>query len=415
MEAVLIKLLNMSITAGWLVLAVVLLRVLLKKAPKWLHCMLWGLVGIRLICPFAVETVFSLIPSAETIPGDITVSNAPSIDSGIPAVDRVINPILSENTTPLVSGGENPMEQLVQIAALIWVAGMIGMALYSALSYWKLYRRVRVSLPHSGNIYLCDEIDSPFILGITRPRIYLPSAISEQQIECVVAHEQAHLKRRDHWWKPIGFALLTVYWFNPLLWVAYVLLCRDIEMACDERVIRDMGAEEKKTYSEALLACSISGRGIMACPLAFGEVGVKERIKSVLSYKKPVLWVIVAAVAVSLVAAVCLLTDPASGKGKTPSKSEPGSESTGHRESFEAEVIEIISESRISVKADGDGFEAQQGELTVTTKLMDGGTAPNMKVGDRINIVYNGMIAASDPGQVLYVYEIEVLETEGDK
>ena len=286
MDALFLKIFNLSIIAGWITLAILILRPLLKKAPKAITVLLWALVAIRLIFPFSIESVISLIPSAETVPPEIIYAEAPSIESGIHYVNSTINPVVSESLAPTPEASVNPLQIIVSVASVIWVVGMIAMALYAAVSYLRIRLKVRASLAVEKNIRICDNIDSPFILGILRPRIYLPSELDESQREYVIAHEEAHLKRKDHWWKPLGFALLTVYWFHPLLWVAYILLCRDIELACDERVIKNMESSEKASYSEALLACSMPRRMISACPLAFGEVGVKKRIKAILHYKK---------------------------------------------------------------------------------------------------------------------------------
>ncbi len=310
MEAVFLKLLNMSIVAGWLVLAIVLLRFVLKKAPKSIRCFLWALVAFRLLCPVSLESVLSLIPSAETIPQDILYSQKPEIHSGIQMLNTVVNPVLSDSMAPASGDSVNPMQVVIYIASRAWIIGVLGMVLYACISYYRIYKQVAVSMQLESNLYVCDDIESPFILGIVRPRIYLPSILEEDKKAYVIAHERAHLKRHDHWWKPLGFVLLTVYWFHPLMWLGFVLLCRDIELACDEKVIQELGEEQKKPYSEALLYCSVPRRLIVACPLAFGEVGVKERVKMVLHYKKPAFWVIVAAGLVCVIVAVCFLTNP---------------------------------------------------------------------------------------------------------
>lgn len=310
MESIFLHLVNMSITAGWLVLAVVLFRLVFHRAPKWIHCLLWGLVAIRLVCPFSFESVLSLIPSAETVPVEEFLYDTPAIHSGVPVVDNVVNPVISNSFAPQPMNSVNPMQVLSTLAASIWVLGMVMMVLYMAITTLRLWWRVRESVRLQRNIFQCDRIVTPFILGIVRPRIYLPTTLSEGDILSVVAHEEAHIQRRDHWWKPLGFLLLTVYWFNLLLWLGYVLLCRDIEAACDEKVIKDMDVAQRKSYSSTLLACSAPRHLITACPLAFGETGVKSRIKAVLNYKKPAFWLIIVAVIASVVAAVCLLTDP---------------------------------------------------------------------------------------------------------
>ena len=314
MSDIFLKVFNMSITASWLVLAIVILRFMLKKAPKWMTCLLWGVVALRLVMPLSFESLFSLIPSAEPIPQDIAISQAPAINSGIPAVDDMLNPVITQSFAPEVGASANPLQILLFAASGIWIIGMAAMLLCSAVSYARLHRKVQASLLYRDHIFYCDAIDLPFILGIRKPKIYIPSGISEEHMQYVIAHEEAHIKRLDHRWKPLGFALLAVYWFNPFIWVAYSLFCRDIEKACDEKVIRDMNRDDKKGYSEALVSCSVRRRRIMACPLAFGEGGVKERIKAVLNYKKPAFWVIMLAAVVCIAVAVCFLTNPHGGK-----------------------------------------------------------------------------------------------------
>ena len=311
MTEVFLKLINMSITAGWIVLAVVLLRLLLKKAPKAITCALWVLVAIRLVCPVSIESVLSLIPSAKTVPEEIVYAREPVIHSGVPIINQAVNPIITHSfAPPNTLTSINPIQVFLAVAANLWILGMIAMVLYAAISYLRLRKQIAEAVETEKGVFVCDHIFTPFILGIFRPRIILPSAMAEADREYVLAHERAHLRRRDHLWKPLGFVLLTVYWFNPILWVAYILLCRDIELACDERVIRKMGTEEKKAYTTALLNCSVPRRMIAACPLAFGEVGVKQRIQNALHYKKPAFWIIAVAIVASIVFAVCFLTDP---------------------------------------------------------------------------------------------------------
>lgn len=291
-------------------LIVAVLRLLLKKAPKWVNVLLWGLVAVRLVCPFSPESALSLIPSAQTVSPEIMMSPAPTIDSGIEAVNRVVNPVIAESFTPNPVASANPLQILIPLAALVWCVGMLLMGLYTLLSYWRLRRRVRTAVRLSGNIYQSEAVASPFVLGIVRPRIYLPFQMTPADRFHVIAHEQTHIRRRDHWWKPLGFFLLTVHWFNPLMWLAYILLCRDIELACDEKVVQTLDPEQRADYSQALLNCSISRRSIAACPLAFGEVGVKERVTNVLRYQKPGFWVVVICLVITAVIAVCFLTNP---------------------------------------------------------------------------------------------------------
>jgi len=311
MAAVFLKLLNLSISASWLVLAVLVLRLISKRSPKWVNVLLWGIVALRLVLPFSIESALSLIPSAETVsPAVVQFAPAPTITSGVSVIDNAVNPSLSEHFSAVPTASVNPLYVWTEIAGWVWLIGLGAMLLYALVSYLRLRRRVSVSLPVQDHIYLCDAISSPFILGVVKPRIYLPSGLDEVQRQNVLSHERAHLARRDHWWKPLGFALLAVYWFNPVLWLAYTLLCRDIELACDERVIRTMDESAVKTYSTVLLACSMPRKAVITCPLAFGEVGVKERVRNALRYKKPAFWVVAASVAVCVVVAVCFLTDP---------------------------------------------------------------------------------------------------------
>ena len=311
MAAVFLKLLNLSISASWLVLAVLVLRLVSKRSPKWMNVLLWGIVALRLVLPFSVESALSLIPSAETVsPAVVQFDPAPTITSGVSIIDNAVNPSLSEHFAAVPTMSVNPLYVWTEIAGWVWLIGLGAMLLYALVSYLRLRRRVSVSLPIQDHIYLCDAISSPFILGVVKPHIYLPSGLDEVQRQNVLSHEQAHLARRDHWWKPLGFALLAVYWFNPVLWLAYTLLCRDIELACDERVIRTMDESAVKTYSTVLLACSMPRKAVITCPLAFGEVGVKERVKNALHYKKPAFWVVAASVTVCIVVAVCFLTNP---------------------------------------------------------------------------------------------------------
>ena len=310
MNELFLKIINMSISASWLVLAVLILRFVLKKAPKWINVLLWGIVAIRLICPFSFESTLSIIPSAETIPLNIGMDTTPTINSGISAINNAVNPIISQSNTPMAGASVNLLQITIGIYEYIWIFGMIALALYTAISYWRLRRKVDTAVRYKDNIFQSENVSFPFVLGIIKPRIYLPFKMNGQYLEYVVAHEQAHICRKDHWWKPLGFLLLMIHWFNPLMWLAYVLLCRDIELACDEKVIKELGNEQRGDYTQALVACSVNRRMIAACPLAFGEVSVKERVKSVMNYKKPAFWVIIISVIVCVGVAVCFLTNP---------------------------------------------------------------------------------------------------------
>ena len=326
MSKLFLHLLNISITAGWIVLVVVLLRFVLKKAPKWTRVVLWGLVALRLLLPVSIESVTSLVPSAETVKVEsVTAPVLTSVNeyngvsyfyenvrgeqivlqSGFPTLNSAINP-----TPEKAAEHFDTVAVLKSVAGWVWLAGVVGMLFYALISFLRLCHRVRASVLLEKGVYVCDEIKDPFILGLIVPKIYLPSGMDEQTRAYVLAHERAHLKRFDHIWKPLGFLLLSVYWFNPLLWLAYILLCRDIELACDEKVVKELDDAGKAAYSEALVTASVSRRSIAACPLAFGETGVKSRVKSVLNYKKPAFWIILVAILACIAVAICFLTMP---------------------------------------------------------------------------------------------------------
>ena len=310
MNELFLKIINMSISASWLVLVVLILRFVLKKAPKWVNILLWGIVAIRLICPFSFESALSLIPSAETFPEKVISGPSFDVQTGITPVDNRINDYLGDRYFEGVTVPANNGNNIMTILTIVWTIGILLLVAYTVISYWRLRRKVDTAVRYKDNIFQSENVKSPFVLGIIKPRIYLPFNMNGQDLEHVVAHEQAHIHRKDHWWKPFGFLLLTIHWFNPLVWLAYVLLCRDIELACDEKVIKELGNEQRADYTQALVACSVNRRMIAACPLAFGEVGVKDRVTSVMNYKKPAFWGVVLAVIVCVFVAVCFLTNP---------------------------------------------------------------------------------------------------------
>lgn len=310
MATVFIEFFNRTVSASWLVLAIIILRFLFHKAPKWIHCLMWSLVGIRLLSPFSIESSWSLIPSAKTITPGIIYAQTPTIRTGIESLNTVVNPVISKTFAPAPVCSANPMQIWISITSFIWMIGIGSMLLVASFGYLKLIHKTAVSLKIKNHIYICDNIGTPFILGILKPRIYLPSLLSAKEQTHVLTHEYVHIKRKDHWWKPIGYILLSINWFNPLIWVAYLLLCRDIEAACDEQVIKHMTIETRKEYSKVLLNCSSTHRRVYTCPLAFCEVGVKSRIQKILSYKKPTFRLIIIAIALLIIAAICFLTDP---------------------------------------------------------------------------------------------------------
>lgn len=346
-----LKLLNMSISACYIILVILLLRLLLKKAPKWINVLLWGIVAVRLICPFTLESTMSLMPSVDISPSALTDTSQNTIDtsqditdtsqttngtsqdltdisqnnSGTPYIDEVHQQMNNSHTSVIPESiataakdeNINYIQLFTSIFSKVWIIGIALMLIYSVISYIHIKMKIATAVLLRNNIYQSEAVVSPFVLGIIQPKIYLPFNINEQNIAPIIAHEQAHIKRKDYLWKPIGFLLLTLHWFNPLVLLGYILLCRDIELACDEKAIKEMTIAQRADYSQALLTCSVNRRMIAACPIAFGEVNVKNRIKNVINYKKPTFWIILVAIIASVIVAICFLTNPVSKKNNT--------------------------------------------------------------------------------------------------
>ncbi len=363
-----IQALNLSISASYLVLAVLLGRLLLKKAPKWVNMALWAIVAARLIFPFSIESVLSLLPSRQTIPPSIGTMENPGIQSGLPVVDDLLNPVIQQQFAPVPEASANPLQAWLTVAAVIWLLGMGAMLLYALISYLHLRWRVRDAVHLRRAIYRSERIPSPFVLGLLLPRVYVPYSIPEESLPYVLAHEESHIDRCDHWWKPLGFLLLSIYWFNPLLWVAYTLLSRDIELACDERAIKYRSEIFRAEYSQALLDCSIARRSIAACPLAFGEVGVKQRIQTVLNYKKPAFWAILLSILLCTALAVGFLTQP-------PEEEQlRGPAWVEALESWDVEAIELYA-----YDGGGGGYKKLSGqELNAAVALIQKCTGPRL-------------------------------------
>ena len=315
MDDVFLKLVNLSISASWLILAVLVLRVVLKKAPKWVMPLLWGVVALRLVCLFSIESALSLIPSAETIPSEIVTETREPVLYEQATLDIVTNPTLPSAAEVPVGVSRQQAQVDFNIYSVLWLAGMAALLVHALVSAGKLKRKLATAILLRDNIYESEFVDSPFVFGVVKPNIYLPMHMDEGTAAYVIAHERAHLARRDHWWKVLGYLVLALHWFNPLVWLAYILFCRDIELACDEKVVKGLDGAARADYSQALLSCAAPGRAVAACPLAFGEGNIKTRVKSALHYKKPAFWVAAAAVLAVVIVAVCFLTNPRSERG----------------------------------------------------------------------------------------------------
>lgn len=396
MADVFIKTLNMGIAASWLILAVVVLRVILKRAPKRFRLLLWAVVGLRLVLPVSIESALSLVPSAQTLPEGVMNAAAPELNTGIAALNDAINPAFTAAFAPEPAASANPLQVLLPAASVIWLAGAAAMLLWALVSWLRLRRRVADAVLLEGNVFESERVASPFVLGLIRPRIYLPFGLDEGAREQVLTHERAHIARGDHVIKPIGWLILAVYWYNPLVWLAYALFCRDIELACDERVIRRLPVSGRADYSQALLDLSRPHHGVGACPLAFGESAVKGRVKSVLTYKRPAFWLIMLAALLCIGAAVCFLTDPKaeaddSVQTDAPDYGIPITVTAVLPENFPEQVLEFAKGCAAQQAANMDYLDISAAEITELAsyseaELTDGGVACLFKLGARYEL-----------------------------
>lgn len=387
MSALFLKIVNLSITASWLILVIILIRPIMKKVPKWIQCALWVLVAVRLVCPFSIESMFSLIPSSEPIPQNIEIESLPA---------QATNPMIEENLPITVPASVNSMQILITCLSYLWVLGIIVMLGYAIFSFVRLKRVTRVFVEMGDNIRACDEVKSPFILGVLRPIIYLPSSYEGETLDYVLLHEKAHLRRHDNLWKPLGYVILAIYWFNPLCWAAYILLCRDIEMACDEKVVCELDKEGKAAYSQALLNCSFPQKRIVVSPLGFGEVGVKQRVKSILNYKKPTFAIILFGIVMVIIVAVLFLTNPNSEKDiKQTSETDSLVEGTeaenmieenvAHAIEFKPSDIQSLSEAAV-VLENGDIYKIDNQDVLKKLEAMFSGAKELKGVGCPVSI-----------------------------
>ena len=396
MADVFIKTLNMGIAASWLILAVVVLHVILKRAPKRFRLLLWAVVGLRLVLPVSIESALSLVPSTQTLPENVMYAAAPELNTGIAALNDAINPAFTAAFAPEPAASANPLQVLLPVASVIWLAGAAAMLLWALVSWLRLRRRVAEAVRLEGNMFESERVASPFVLGLIRPRIYLPFGLDEGAREQVLTHERAHIARGDHVIKPLGWLILAVYWYNPLVWLAYALFCRDIELACDERVIRRLPVSGRADYSQALLDLSRPHHGVGACPLAFGESAVKGRVKSVLTYKRPAFWLIMLAALLCIGAAVCFLTDP---KAEADDSVQNDSHDYGIPitvtavlpENFPEQVLEFARGCAAQQAANMDYLNISAAEITELAsyseaELTDGGVACLFKLGARYEL-----------------------------
>lgn len=412
------KALNMSIAAGWLILAVIALRLLLRRAPKRFRLLLWAVVGLRLALPWSIESALSLIPSAQTLPEGIMLERAPVLDTGISALNGAINPGFTAAFTPELGASANPLQVLLPIAAAFWMLGAAAMLLWALVSWLRLRKRVREAVRLEENVYEC-EIASPFVLGLFRPRIYLPFSLENGERELVLAHERAHITAGDHIIKPLGWLLLAAHWYNPLVWLAYALFCRDIELACDERVVRGLSLSDRADYSQALLDLSRPRGGVRACPLAFGESSVKGRVKSVLCYKKPAFWLVLLAVVVCVGAAVCFLTDP-------KEEAEPVDDGDGGvvisarlEENFPAQVLDYAFACTEEMAEELSYLGLKSAELTdlscyAEVEAPEGGTLLLFRLGARFELAEPESVAPAG-GMVIEDGWLTRLDDGGDR
>lgn len=388
MSSFLITLINMSITASFLAVAILVLNAIFKRIPRFVSVILWAFVAVRLILPINFESELSLIPSDETLPQNITGTAVPQINSNIPFIDEAVDGVLIRSFSHGDNESKTPMQVFFDAASIIWAAGVAIMLTYWAVSCIRVKRRLREAVPlytKKERIYICDRIPSPFIFGLIKPKIYMPSSITQSDTECVIAHEMAHISRKDYIWKPLAFLLLSVYWFNPVLWVAYIYFCRDIEQATDEKVIKAKGEEIKLRYSRALLNCSGDRRFITACPTAFGETDVKGRIRNVLNYKKPAFWLVAASLIAVVLVPVFFLTDPK----PAPADEMPTVANEG--EFFLDAIVTDVESGYMLVRNIffAPMLDVEDGIYRVPLKTQKG-SIPEITIGCKVRVVHKG-------------------------
>ena len=437
MNGLFLQIVKMSLSATWLILAVLILRLVFKKAPKWINVLLWGIVAIRLICPLSIESPVSLIPDfagsdklvsewTDDYIEDVSIIHDNSLDYDA-AVTAGREPISDGSGGYYVITKYDQLDEpstvkntVVPVLSFIWASGVVILLMYTAISYLNLRRKLDTAVLYRDNIFQSEHVSSPFVMGIIKPRIYLPFKLDGQNMEYVVAHEIMHIRYKDYWWKLIGFLIFMIHWFNPLVLLAYVLLCRDIELACDERVIKELNNEQRADYTEALVNCSVNHRVVSTYhPLAFGELGVKERVKSVMNYKKPAFWIIILAVVACVVVAACFLTNPPAKEAAPPDMKADSSDSPAKEDDssfppgtqskvFQARILDIYDELFLVEPVQGSSELNSADQIEIPMKNMDPSREP--LVGDLIEISYSGEILETYPARLNDVFNIKAID-----
>lgn len=404
MKEAFIGLLNMCIPASIMIVAVIAFRLVFRKAPKVIVRILWCLVGLRLICPVMIKSPLSLIPSQTSFV--VKENNEVRSSTGISGVDDTLNRYLMQECEKaggeVISNGKRIItSKAATVLLIIWAAGIAVLLSKSLISYLKLKTKLRESVRYEEGVYQTDKLTTPLVFGIVHPVIYVPFKLSGEQLECVVMHEKTHIKRKDYLIKPLGYILFSVYWFNPLVWVAYALFCHDVEMACDEMVIDELGHEKKGIYARTLLECSAPESMLMACPVAFAEVGVKERIVNVMKMGKSKSGVVISAVLVAVAIAVFFMTNPVNASQRGDYKDEKELNVTAAEEINKEEIVnDEKTADTLTVKDEEtvtENSDAKE-DYTVTSEASNNEAGENSKEESKETIVTELSLVCPIPG-----------------
>lgn len=360
MSKLFLEIINMSITSSYVILFVILIRFFLKKAPKIYSYSLWSVVLLRLTIPFSFQSIFSLMRiNTKAIPEDIMYTQVPQINSGITVIDRVVNNSLP---APVIVASVNPMQIWIALGGVIWILGLIVLIIYSIITTMKLSKRLKSAVHISDNIYENTIIKTPFVFGLVNPKIYLPKDLSEIEKQYIIKHEQTHIERYDHIIKFVAFLVVSIHWFNPLVWMSFFLMTEDMELSCDEKVIKELGNGIKKDYSNSLLSLSTGRRIIGGSPIAFGENNTKGRIKNILNYKKPEFWVSIVAIIVIVAVGIGLLSNPKEGTTNNIVESMTVKD-------YAEEFVEDIIKGYENIDGNGGGFKILESKIISLVKV----------------------------------------------